>query len=75
VREVRGLGMLIGLELESAARTRAFAQAAFEQGVLVGWTLHSDRVIRMAPPLNISGEELGRGLEGLEAALETSGRR
>lgn len=72
VREVRGLGMLIGLELESAARTRAFAERAFAEGVIIGWTLHSDTVIRLAPPLNISEEELARGLAGLETALRAT---
>jgi acetylornithine/N-succinyldiaminopimelate aminotransferase len=69
VREVRGLGLLVGLELDSPARTRAFAARAFAAGVIVGWTLHSDTVIRLAPPLNLSEEELARGLEALDAAL------
>jgi acetylornithine/succinyldiaminopimelate/putrescine aminotransferase len=69
VREVRGLGMLIGLELETADRTRRFAERAFAEGVIIGWTLHSDTVIRLAPPLNISEEELSRGMSGLATAL------
>jgi len=75
VRDVRGLGMLIGLELDTPERTRAFAQGAFEEGVIIGWTLHSDTVIRMAPPLNISAEELERGLAGLDRALAAAGGR
>jgi acetylornithine/succinyldiaminopimelate/putrescine aminotransferase len=74
VREVRGLGMLIGLELESAERTRHFVEQARARGAIVGWTLHSDRVIRLAPPLNISESELAAGLEALDAALaDTAG--
>jgi len=72
VREVRGLGMLIGLELESAGRTRMVAERAFAEGVIIGWTLHSDTVIRLAPPLNISDAELERGLLGLETALRAT---
>lgn len=72
VREVRGLGMLIGLELESAERTRAFAERAFAEGVILGWTLHSNTVIRLAPPLNISEEELDRGLAALETAMRAT---
>ncbi|MGV3721157.1 MAG: aspartate aminotransferase family protein [Actinomycetota bacterium] len=72
VRDVRGLGMLIGLELETAERTRAFAERAFAEGVIIGWTLHSDTVIRLAPPLNISDAELERGLRGLAAALQAT---
>jgi acetylornithine/N-succinyldiaminopimelate aminotransferase len=69
VRDVRGLGMLIGLELDTAERTRAFAAHAFAGGAIIGWTLHSDRVIRLAPPLNISDAELERGLAILDRAL------
>ncbi|HTE19894.1 MAG TPA: aspartate aminotransferase family protein, partial [Armatimonadota bacterium] len=75
VRDVRGQGMLIGLELESAARTRDFAAYALEEGVILGWTLHSDTVVRLAPPLNIGDEELERGLRGMETALARSGGR
>lgn len=69
VRDVRGLGMLIGLELESGALTERFVTRARERGVIVGWTLHSDTVVRLAPPLNISRDELEQGLAGLESAL------
>lgn len=69
VRDARGLGMLIGLELDSPERTRAFAEHALREGVIVGWTLHSDTVVRLAPPLNISDDELERGLRGVETAL------
>ena len=71
VRDVRGLGMLIGLELDSPERTRAFAERAFADGVIVGWTLHSNTVIRLAPPLNISDDDLERGLRVLENALQS----
>jgi acetylornithine/succinyldiaminopimelate/putrescine aminotransferase len=73
VRDVRGLGMHVGLELDTADRTRAFAERARAEGVIIGWTLHSDRVIRLTPPLNISEEELEQGLEGLSRALRASG--
>jgi acetylornithine/N-succinyldiaminopimelate aminotransferase len=72
VVEVRGKGMLIGMELETAGRTRNFAERTFADGVILGWTLHSDRVIRLAPPLNISDEELDRALEVLDRALEST---
>jgi acetylornithine/N-succinyldiaminopimelate aminotransferase len=72
IRDVRGKGMLIGVEFETAERTQAFAARAFAEGVIVGWTLHSNTVIRLAPPLNISEAELGRGLAGLETALRGS---
>jgi acetylornithine/succinyldiaminopimelate/putrescine aminotransferase len=69
VQDVRGKGLLVGLEFESAARTRAFVEHAFAHGLIMGWTLHSDRVVRLAPPLNISDEEWSRGLSIMSAAF------
>jgi acetylornithine/succinyldiaminopimelate/putrescine aminotransferase len=74
VKDVRGLGMHIGLELETPELTAAFAREAFERGVILGWTLHSSTVIRLVPPLNISFEELGSALYALDGALETARR-
>ncbi len=73
VRDVRGLGMLIGFELDTPERTARFVRRAFEEGVIVGWTLHSNTIVRLAPPLNLREDELERGLRGLETALAASG--
>lgn len=59
---VRGLGLLLGLELESPAATRRFVQQCFERRLLVGWTLHDDALVRLAPPLNITDEEVETAL-------------
>lgn len=69
VRDVRGFGMHIGLELETPELTAAFAGGAFRRGVILGWTLHSSTVIRLVPPLNISDAELEQGLSALDQAL------
>jgi acetylornithine/N-succinyldiaminopimelate aminotransferase len=74
VRDVRGLGLMIGLEMASAELTRRFAACALERGAIVGWTLHSDRVIRLTPPLNISEDEMATGLAALEGALRDARR-
>jgi hypothetical protein len=66
---VRGLGMLIGLELESPAATQRVVERCRERGVLVGWTLHRDRVVRLAPPLTLSDDELDLAVQHLAAAL------
>jgi acetylornithine/N-succinyldiaminopimelate aminotransferase len=58
VRDVRGLGLLIGIEFDSPERTRAFVDGCRARGLLLGWTLHRDTVVRLAPPLVVSREEL-----------------
>lgn len=75
VKEVRGKGLLIGLELTSPDLTMRFAGHCREGGLILGWTLHSDTVIRLAPPLIITQDEMDQGLEIMEKALLTSLRQ
>jgi acetylornithine/succinyldiaminopimelate/putrescine aminotransferase len=68
--DVRGLGLLVGIELDDGERTRRLAEACFAHGLVLNWTLHRDRVIRLAPPLVITEAEIDRGLEILGLVLE-----
>jgi len=65
LREVRGLGLLIGLELTE--RARPWCEALMRRGVLCKET--HDRVIRLAPPLTISEDDLMWGVEQVEDVL------
>jgi len=69
VKEVRGLGMFVGIELESAERTRSFTDRCRARGLLVGWTLHHDHVVRLAPPLTTPEEILLESVSVMERAL------
>ncbi|HEY5563964.1 MAG TPA: aminotransferase class III-fold pyridoxal phosphate-dependent enzyme, partial [Rhodothermia bacterium] len=68
--EVRGRGAMLGMVLASASLTKAVASKALERGVLTGWTLHSDALIRLAPPLNIPFDVLDEALAVLIDLLE-----
>jgi len=65
----RGLGLLIGLDLASPEATRDFVQRCLERRVLLGWTLHDDTVVRLAPPLNVTDGELEEALAAIRASL------
>ena len=65
IMEVRGLGLLIGVEMESSV-TPVLAEMA-ERGFLLGSA--GPNVIRVAPPLVISEEDLQRMLDNLEEVL------
>jgi 4-aminobutyrate aminotransferase len=54
VEEVRGLGLMIGVEFETAALAEAVAQRCYQRGLLVLGC--GDKSIRLSPPL-ILGEE------------------
>ena len=63
VRDVRGLGLLQGLEVEIDAK--AVVADCLTRGVLVNAT--SERVLRFVPPLIISQAEIDRVLETLSS--------
>ena len=62
LREVRGRGLLIGLEFAAPEVTQSFCAAALARGVILNWTLHRDTVVRLAPPLVISDADSERAL-------------
>ncbi len=65
VVEARGMGMLRALELTGPAAP--VVEACRERGVLV--IVAGANVVRLAPPLIITQDELGRGLDVLEEVL------
>ncbi len=68
VREVRGRGLWIGIELvESAGGARPYCEKLAGQGLLCKET--HDHVIRFAPPLVIRQEELDWALDRIEEVL------
>jgi len=56
--EVRGRGAMLGLQLRDAELTQKVVEYCFEKGIILGWTLHSNSLVRIAPPLIIDEELL-----------------
>jgi 4-aminobutyrate aminotransferase len=75
IGEVRGLGLMIGVEFVKDKRMKEYADAlrdrvvdlAFERGLLLLGC--AKNVIRIAPPLSISTKEVDEGLTIFEEAL------
>ena len=78
VGDVRGLGLMIGIELVRDQRTRekaprlrdAVVQRAFERGLLILGA--GDNTIRLCPPLVISRDQCDFAMETLEECLRTA---
>lgn len=66
IKEVRGRGLFIGMELHESARP--FCEALKEKGLLCKET--HDTVIRFAPPLVITKEELDEALNRIRSVFE-----
>lgn len=68
--EIRGRGAMLGMLLDDADRTARVVERCLKDGVLLGWTLHSNSLVRIAPPLNISETVLNDALGVIVSALE-----
>jgi acetylornithine/N-succinyldiaminopimelate aminotransferase len=66
VRQVRGKGVMLGIEM--AASAKSVVAACLEKGIMVNVT--ADTVVRLAPPLTIGDDVLEAGMQGLLAVLK-----
>ena len=73
IRDIRGKGLFIGIELDPGAAGATFANAGevvqrcLEQRVILGAA--QQQVVRLAPALTVTEDELDRGLTVLEQAI------
>ena len=65
--QVRGEGLLLGLDLGDADLARAFFERCLEEGVLVN--VAGGTTIRMAPPLTVSRTEVRLALDTFRGAV------
>jgi acetylornithine/N-succinyldiaminopimelate aminotransferase len=65
--EVRGRGLMLGLELNDVEVAKAVAAEMLAQKVIINRT--SDVVLRFLPPFLIQEEHVDRAIEALDAAL------
>jgi putrescine aminotransferase len=72
LKEARGLGLLVGVELTSEGYGGWIIPEMVKRGVTAAWTLNMQRVIRLEPPLVVTAEEVDRALAALEAGLATA---
>jgi putrescine aminotransferase len=70
VREVRGKGLLLGIEMRDESLGAALAQGLYERRILVAYALNKPEVIRIEPPLNIPEPYLDRLVTALAETLK-----
>lgn len=71
LREVRGRGLMIAMELGRPAAP--VAAAAFSRGLIVNAT--AENVVRLHPPLTVSRPDLARGLKILKLSMNAGKER
>jgi acetylornithine/succinyldiaminopimelate/putrescine aminotransferase len=67
--DVRGKGLMIGLEFTTPELTKSIVGRAQELGVILSWSIYSGGTVRVAPPLNVLPEEVERALSIIEQAI------
>jgi putrescine aminotransferase len=75
VREVRGAGLLIGLEFDDPATALDLVLDLLDRGVLVNHSLNAHRVVRLTPPAVLTDAEADRVVEAVAAAATALSRR
>ena len=66
VTDVAGMGMMLGIEMDTDVKP--IVTTLMDKGLLVLTAKHK---MRLLPPLNITQEELDKGLSILKETLET----
>lgn len=65
IKEVRGLGLMIGVELEREAKTAL--QRCMDKGLLINCT--QEKVLRIMPALNVTEKEINKAIGIIDEAL------
>jgi acetylornithine/N-succinyldiaminopimelate aminotransferase len=71
--EIRGMGLLLALKLESNDRVLRVMNSCYAKGLITDWFLFADDCLRIAPPLVISNDEIDKACAIiLKAIVETA---
>ncbi len=69
IKEVRGKGLMLAIELESFEFNKKVIDRCIENGVVVDWFLHCSNSMRIAPPLIITEDEIRKACEVILEAI------
>lgn len=69
IREIRGLGLMMCIQLDSFAQVEQVSQYCADHGVLIDWFLHCETAMRIAPPLTISEAQIREACDVILAGI------
>jgi putrescine aminotransferase len=69
IAEVRGVGLLVGVELRNEGYGGTIIPELLKRGVTAAWTLNQQRVIRLEPPLIVSATQIATALRAFDEAV------
>jgi len=69
ITDIRGLGLMLGIEFEDADVAKVVIGTMIYGGVIAAYTLNNPRVIRIEPPLIITREQIDTVLASISAGI------
>jgi putrescine aminotransferase len=69
IADVRGAGLLVGVELRSEGYAGTIIPELLKRGVTAAWTLNEQRVIRLEPPLIVDATQVATAVRALDEAV------
>ena len=70
IKAVRSKGLLMAVQLDSAARVSETLQRCLKEGLFSDWFLFAADCIRLAPPLTITEADIREACRILQACMQ-----
>ncbi len=71
IKEIRGRGLMLSLIMQNPDQANNLVLKALEKGLILFWLLYEKKAVRITPPLNISDEELHKGIKIINELLDS----
>ena len=75
IADVRGVGLLVGVELRNEGYGGTIIPELLKRGVTAAWTLNQQRVIRLEPPLIVTADHIATALRAFDEAAAVAVER
>ncbi len=70
LKEIRGIGLMLAIELGDVEKCRNFVEKAYKKGLITFFFLFTGTAVRLSPPLIITEKEIQSACEKIQEVLD-----
>ena len=70
IKEIRGIGLMLAIELGDVEKCRNFVEKAYKKGLITFFFLFTGTAVRLSPPLIITEKEIQSACEKIQDVLD-----
>ena len=70
IKEIRGIGLMLAIELGDVEKCRNFVEKAYKKGLITFFFLFTGTAVRLSPPLIINEKEIQSACEKIQDVLD-----